>query len=167
VAIKLTDLQTLADQYSANSSYTYEDLHLDFEVSSVFNTTLRTTVPGNDIKTDWDENAIKNSLNNLFNTRPGQRFLFPKYGLNFNQFLFDAITESNARVIGETIYNGITNYEPRVTVLGVNVEADPDNNRYNISIILQLPLLGTQTTLNTILNTRTQSFTFVNTPQSQ
>jgi phage baseplate assembly protein W len=167
VAIKLPNLEQIAQQYNSNSPFVYQDLHLDFARATTYNNTLGIRLQKNDIQTDYDEDAIRNSLRNLFNTRPGQRFLFPLYGLDMNQFLFENITPSNARLIGEKIVSSINNYEPRVTVLNVDVQSDPDNNQYNITIIVQIPIFNSVTTLNTRLNAKTQSFVFIQTPRNQ
>ena len=167
MAIKLPNLEQIAQQYTSNSPFVYQDLHLDFAVDSTYNNALGSKISKNDIQTAYDEDAIKNSLRNLFNTKPGQRFLFPLYGLDMNQFLFENITPSNARLIGEKIVSSIGNYEPRVTVLNVDVQSDPDNNQYNITIIVRIPTFNSVTTLNTRLDAKTQSFVFIQTPRNQ
>jgi len=167
VAIALPNLQKIADQLNANSPTIYTDLHLDFAVDGVYNTNLNYTVLGNDLKADYDEKAIKNSLMNLFNTKPGQRFLFPLYGLDLNQFLFEAITPMNAQLIGEKIINNIDRFEPRVNTLNVNVVADEDNNRYDITIVVKIPVFNTVTSINTVLDTKTQSFIYLETPRNR
>jgi phage baseplate assembly protein W len=167
VAIKLTSLEQIAQQYTSNSPSVYTDLHLDFATADIYNTTLGYAVKGNDLKADYDENAIKNSLKNLFNTKPGQRFLFPLYGLDLNQFLFEAITPINAQLIGERIVNSIEKFEPRVTVLNVEVVSDPDNNLYIITIVVEIPIFNSVMTLNTNLDAKTQSFIYIDTPRNR
>jgi phage baseplate assembly protein W len=114
----------------ANTTYQYADLQLDFS-----NPVER------DIKADYDEAAIRNSIVNLFNTIPGQNLLNPEYGLNLVQFLFTPASDLNARLIGEKILKQIGIFEPRVTVKNVNVDVDIDNQTYTITLsILILPL---------------------------
>jgi len=167
VAIKISSLEQIAQQYTSNKPSVYTDLHLDFTVESSYNGALGYSIQGNDLKADYDENAIKNSLRNLFNTKPGQRFLFPLYGLDLNQFLFEAITPVNAQLIGEKIVSSIEKFETRVTVLNVNVVSDPENNKYDIDITVRIPIFNTVTTINTTLDTKTQSFIFLNTPRNR
>lgn len=167
MAIKLPSLDKIAQQYTSNKPSVYTDLHLDFAKTGTYNPALRQIIESSDIKADYDENAIKNSLKNLFNTKPGQRFLFPLYGLDLNQFLFEAITPINAQLIGEKIVSSIDKFEPRVTVLNVDVESDPDNNLYNITIVVQIPIFNATTTINTILDTKTQSFIYLDTPRNR
>ncbi len=167
MAIKISSLEQIAQQYTSNKPSVYTDLHLDFATSDIYNPSLGYAIKGNDLKADYDENAIKNSLKNLFNTKPGQRFLFPLYGLDLNQFLFEAITPINAQLIGEKIASSIDKFEPRVSVVNINVVADPENNLYDITIIVEIPIFNTITTLNTTLDAKTQSFVYIDTSRNR
>lgn len=166
MAIKISNLQQISDQYKQKDYY-YKDLHLDFEKSGEFSTALNRKIEGNDVKVDYDESAIRNSLKNLFNTKPGQRFLFPLYGLDLNQYLFEAVTEFNGQIIGEKIVRSIENFEPRVKLRQCNVVAMPDDNQYDITIILEIPILNTVASINTALDIKNQSFTFVETSRNR
>ena len=166
MAIKISNLQQIADQYKEKSFY-YKDLHLDFQKSGEFNTTLDEKIEGNDIKVAYDESAIRNSLRNLFNTKPGQRFLFPLYGLDLNQYLFEGVSEMNGGMIGNKIVNAIENFEPRVKLIECNVVAMPDDNQYDITIILLIPIINSQASINTTLDLKTQSFIFVETSRNR
>ena len=166
MAIKISNLQQISDQYKQKDYY-YKDLHLDFEKSSNFSTSLHRKIEGNDVKVDFDESAIRNSLKNLFNTKPGQRFLFPLYGLDLNQYLFEAVTEFNGQIIGEKIVKSIENFEPRVTLRQCNVVAMPDDNQYDITIIVDIPILNSTTSINTALDIKKQSFIFIETSRNR
>lgn len=166
MAIKITNLEAISKQYE-QKAYIYKDLHLDFEKSYEFNPSLNRKIEGSDVRVDYDESAIRNSLRNLFNTKPGQRFLFPLYGLDLNQFLFEAVTEENGQSIGEKIATSIEKYEPRVTLLKCNVVAKPDDNEYDITIIVLIPIFNTTASINTTLDIKTQSFIFVETSRNR
>ena len=142
-------------------NFVYSDIHLDIATSSDYSTEALQVIKKNDIKVDYDLNAIKNSLNNLFNTRPGQRFLFPNYGLNLSQFIFEPVTEYNGRLIGEKIVRSIQLFETRVTLKQCNVSLMPDENQYDINLILEFPVFNTRASINTVLDIRSQVFTFV------
>lgn len=113
-----------------NTTFTYSDLHLDFS-----------DPVERDIKADYDEAAIKNSLINLFNTLPGQNLLNPEYGLNLLQFIFLPASQTVANLIGQTILKQVGIYEPRVNVKSINVDVNQDEQIYTIDLsILILPL---------------------------
>lgn len=166
MAIKISNLETISKQFE-QKSHVYKDFHLDFEKSFEFNSTLNTRIDGNDIRVDYDETAIKNSLRNLFNTKPGQRFLFPLYGLDLNQYIFEAVTEENGQLIGEKIVTSIEKYEPRVRLLRCDIVAMPDDNQYDITIMVSIPIFNTTSSINTILDVKTQSFVFLETSRNR
>lgn len=166
MAIKISNLQQISDQYQQRQ-YLFTDLHLDFAVASNFSSGANSDVKGNDVKIDYDENAIRNSLRNLFNTRPGQRFLFPKYGLDLNQYLFEGVNERHGQIIGEKIVTSIGYFEPRVTVTSCNVIAMPDDNQYDITVIVNIPIFSTAMSLNSHLDVKNQTFIFVETSRNR
>lgn len=157
MAIKIKNLEQIASEY-ASKQYIYKDLSLDLTTTKISAPGFKLPTPGGDIKASFDLVAIGNSLVNLFNTLPGQRFLFPEYGLDFRQFLFSPITVENGELIGRKIYNGIKTYESRVNPLQIKVQADEDNNQYNITAILQIPVLNISTETDFILDIKKQSF---------
>ena len=95
-----------------------------------------------DLKTDYDLDAIKNSLFNLFTTLPGQKILNPVYGLNLMQFIFTNLSEANARLIGKVIFEGTELFEPRVNILNINVDVNYDQNQYTINMRVNVPSLN-------------------------
>ena len=166
MAIKIKALEQVAKEYTSNQ-YVYKDLFLDFAQTDIVSKGFKQQIQSSDIKADYDLGAIKNSLTNLFNTLPGQRFLFPEYGLDLNQFLFSPITIDNGDLIGNIIFNGIRTYEPRVTPRRVNVAADPDNNQYFITIIIDIPIFSSTTDVNYLLDVKKQSFVFIETSRNK
>lgn len=157
MAIKINILENISQQYT-DKQYTYKDLFLDITKENIYQPGYKSTIPGTDLKVSFDDRAIANSLTNLFNTLPGQRFLFPDYGLNLNQYLFLPVTQNIGQAIGENMARTIDKYEPRVTVQKINVIADPDNYQYLITLSLQIPTLNKVTNFNSVLNTQAQSF---------
>lgn len=166
MAIKILNLEQISNQF-AQKSYAFKDLHLDFVKSGEYNSTLREYIEGNDIKVDYDVNAITNSLKNLFNTRPGQRFLFPLYGLDLYHFLFEPVTKQNGRTIGEKIVDSINTFEPRVKITRCDVVTNPEENQYDITILIYIPLIDTSVSINTTLDLKTHSFIFAKTSRNR
>lgn len=123
----------------------YKDLKLDLTKNYTQNTELLKNKEIKDITLSEDVDAIKNSLFNLFNTMPGQKILNPIYGLNLMQYLFTGITEANARALGEAISFGIKKFEPRITLVKLNIDTDYDNNQYGITMAINIPTLKNKT----------------------
>lgn len=166
MAIKIPNLKNIADQFSVKQ-YVFKDLHLDFAKEYNYDQSSHTKISTNDLQVDYDLKAITNSLKNLFNTRPGQRFLFPKYGLDLNQFLFEPITRVNAQSIGERIVHSVDEFEPRVRITNCKVTPVPDDNEYYIQLSMEFPLFNTQFTLDGALNTTAQTFIVAETSRTR
>ena len=111
----------------------YSDLHLDL-------TQGQTTGQGsnsrgsNDIRADFDDFAIKNSVNNLLNMRAGHKILSPEISTALDQYLFEPVSEDLGRLIGNNIVRTIQTYEPRVTISQCIVRPLPDQNAYSIQV---------------------------------
>ena len=130
-----------------DKQYTYSDIHLDLQQDQVL-ITIGGKKQKNDIKSDYNVDAIKNSIFNLFNTRKGQRILLPEYGLNLDQYIFERMSREIAYSIGEDIRIGIQRYEPRVTPLKINVSPSYDINTYEVTIVLYIPALSINTNIS-------------------
>jgi phage baseplate assembly protein W len=139
---------------TSKEDYVYSDLHLDLvKQNTPLGVSNLTRSSGNsDLRTDFDEFAIGNSLRNLFSTRRLQRILDPEYGLDLTQFLFEPANQYTARLIARKIIQGIEKYESRVTVNNVNVQVDAENNSYNINMSLLLPTLNRNVVYQAIFN---------------
>jgi phage baseplate assembly protein W len=166
MAIKIKQLEKIANTYTENR-YLYKDLFLDISRTKIEAPGYRLPIPGTDIKADFDTGAIINSLSNLFNTLPGQRFLFPKYGLDLYQFLFEPITPFNGEILGNTILEAIKTYEPRVIPRKVSVKLLPDENQYNITIAIEIPALRLLAEPEFLLDVKKQSFIFLPTARNK
>jgi len=137
-------LDILKDRKNADAyrKFSYADLKLDLDLNShIPSTPVGVSKNPVDFRLSYDENAIFNSIRNIFNTKKGQKILNPTFGLDLEVFLFDNISRENADIIGKTIYEELPIYEPRITVDSVNVIAKPDDNEYEISITIIIPSL--------------------------
>jgi phage baseplate assembly protein W len=132
----------LGKQTNLNTNaYTFKDLHFDVAQSKhgISNNRTIKSVLGKDIMADIDEAAITNSIFNILNTRQGQRFLIPQFGCNLLGYIGRPITTITAQEIGQTIYNAIRLWEPRVTIDNVLVVAKPNDAEYDITIKVSIP----------------------------
>ena len=131
----------------AYKEYTYADLKLDIELNSIVpDTPTGVSKNAQDLKLDYDESAIYQSIKNIFNTKKGQKILSPEFGLDLEQYLFDGISKENGDIIGNQIFEELSIYEPRVKVEGVDITALPDDNQYTININIVIPSLDNRKT---------------------
>ncbi len=146
------NLTNLKNTEKAETGYTYVDLHLDMEESTVPTSLTNDRLQGKDLRVDYDVDAIMNSLNNIFKTIPGERFLVPTFGANLRRYLFEAVSIPIANQIGSEIVRAIEEWEPRVTVDRVSVVGDPENHQYDVTINITINALKQAVTFTSVLN---------------
>jgi len=73
-----------------------------------------------------NETAIARSIRNLVFTSPGERFFNQNLGSKTSQSLFENIDDVSASILQDEIRNTIENYEPRVDLIGVDIEPNYD-----------------------------------------
>lgn len=140
---------TLVNQQVNQPLPVYVDLHLDLTQAKSIGLG-NNVINSSDILVDTDIQAIKNSIYNIFTTRPTQKLLTPTFGCALDQYLFDSVSQFKAQIIGNAILNGIEKFEPRVTVTNVLVTPQPDQNQYTIKVAYTFNELPKQSYLNII-----------------
>lgn len=103
---------------------TYHDIDLAFKVNPITQ----------DIGRKVDVDSVKQSLRNLFMYNRGEKPFNPNFGSGVREMLFEPIDYVTAGAIEKEIEFMIRNYEPRVELDAVQVEADPDNHSYQMRI---------------------------------
>lgn len=122
----------------------YQDLKLDLEFAYTQNPQFKKVSEIKDLKVDYDLNAIKNSLKNIFLTNRGEKLLNPYFGVGLGNYVFSQVTEGTANEIGNAILQNIKIFEPRVEVNKINVISNPEDNSYTIELTLSIPQLKGQ-----------------------
>lgn len=87
-----------------------------------------------------NETAIARSLRNLVFTLPGERFFNQNLGSKVSQSLFENIDDVSASILQDEIANTIENYEPRVELIGVDV--NPNYNDYEFNVTIRYYIVG-------------------------
>ena len=85
-----------------------------------------------------NENAIVRSVKNIVFTVPGEKFFNPRFGSRITQLLFENIDSITALSIQDEIESSIRQYEPRVDLKEVNVNARPDDNAFDVKIVYDI-----------------------------
>ena len=78
--------------------------------------------------------AIARSLKNIVFTQPGEKFFNPDFGSRITESLFENVDDVSALAIEDEIRSSIINFEPRVNLLDVSVNPNPDDNEMNVVI---------------------------------
>jgi phage baseplate assembly protein W len=109
-------------------SRSFKDISLSFEPHPVTK----------DLPILINQNAIIRSIRNLVQTIPNERFFNPSLGSNVRSSLFDFVDFATASVIRDQIINTISNYEPRVANVDIEVDPKPDTNEFEVTIIFDI-----------------------------
>ncbi len=70
--------------------------------------------------------------------RPGEKFFNERFGSRVSESLFENVDSITANIIEGEIRTSINNYEPRVKLLNVQADADPDSNSFDVTIQYQI-----------------------------
>jgi phage baseplate assembly protein W len=109
-------------------SRAFKDISLSFEPHPITK----------DLPSLTNQNAIIRSIRNLVQTIPNERFFNSLLGSNVRSSLFEFVDFGTASVIKDQIINVISNYEPRVSDVQVEVDPQPDTNEFEITIIFDI-----------------------------
>ncbi len=160
MALKLDILKDVKNKDSYRK-YTYADIHLDLKLNSnIPSKPTNVSKNAQDLQLSYDEKAIYNSINNIFNTKKGQKILNPAFGLDLEQYLFENINKDNGNLIGATIHEELGVHEPRVIVDRVDIVARPNQNEYKLTIVIIIPSLNNKKGTASGLLT-SQGFTYI------
>lgn len=119
-------------------------MHLDLELQQLITDEAAKGTQQQDIAADYDLGAIRNSIINLFLTRPGDKILNPLFGIDLREFLFMPVSDTVSTLIYEVIVKNISVFEPRITLQQLDIIPDYDNHQYTINITVGIPLLQNQ-----------------------
>jgi phage baseplate assembly protein W len=109
-------------------SRNFKDISLSFEPHPVTK----------DLPILKNQNAIIRSIRNLVETIPSERFFNLSLGSNVRSSLFEFVDYGTASIIQDQIALTISNYEPRVTNVQVEVEPRPDANEFEVTVIFDI-----------------------------
>jgi phage baseplate assembly protein W len=91
-----------------------------------------------DLARKIDENSVKESVRNLILTNRGERLFQPDVGCDIRQLLFENISTDTIIIAKELIRTTIENYEPRCSILGIDILASLDSNDVGIIITFNI-----------------------------
>ena len=109
-------------------SRSFKDISLSFEPHPV----------SQDLKILKNESAIRRSVRNIVQTIPTERHFDPLFGSDVYSSLFDFVDFGTASNIQDQIRVALDNFEPRIANVDVSVDAQPDTNAFEITIIYDI-----------------------------
>ena len=102
----------------------FKDLSASFQTSPL----------SNDLIALKNESSIARSVRNLVLTIQGERPFQPVLGTGVNNLLFDNMDKLTASAIRSELRTTIENYEPRVEINEIIVEADFERNAFDVTL---------------------------------
>tara|TARA_B100000925_G_C21640432_1_gene316976 strand:- start:88 stop:492 length:405 start_codon:yes stop_codon:yes gene_type:complete len=99
----------------------------------------------NDILALNNEDAIKRSVQNLIRIQLGEVFFNDLLGTRITGALFELANDDFVDPITTEIETTITNNEPRVRLIDVDVQSQPDNNSLDIKLSYEIVGLSAPT----------------------
>ena len=85
-----------------------------------------------------NERAIVRSVRNLVETIPTERFFDSLLGTDIRESLFDNYTRWQVVIIEDQVRETLRRVEPRVENVGVEVDANPDDNNLNVKVFFDI-----------------------------
>ena len=102
----------------------FKDISMSFETNPL----------NDDLIALKNSSAIARSIRNIVFTQPGEKFFNPDFGSRISESLFENVDDVSALAIEDEIRSSIINFEPRVNLLDVSVNPNPDDNEMNVVI---------------------------------
>ena len=129
----------------ARNTRTFSDLDLSYMMHPV----------SHDVSCKYDEEAIKQSVNNLVLTQNYERPFHSEIGSPIRGLLFEPATPMLSVLLERAITDTINAFEPRVQLIKVSCTVSPDNNEVYASIIFKIVNTTRPVTVDLVL-TRTR-----------
>jgi phage baseplate assembly protein W len=104
-----------------------------------------------DLALRLNEESVKEALKNLILTDKGERLFQPTLGSDVRKSLFDNMTPATIKMLEQNVKSTINNFEPRVTIINVEVLPDYDNYKVQINITFYVRNVQTPVTVSVFL----------------
>ena len=112
----------------ARNTRIYSDLDFNFTAHPVTKDLVRR----------YDEDAVKTALKNLILTRNFERPFHSEIGSPIRQLLFDLPGPMFTVMMRRAIIDVINNFEPRVSIIDVEVQDESDNNTVYVTLTFSI-----------------------------
>lgn len=83
---------------------------------------------------DYNDEAIDNSIRNILLTPKGTMPGKPTFGSDLTKLLFEQIDHVTIDLIKTFVLNSLVEWEPRISVTGINVKDYPEYNKIVIEL---------------------------------
>ena len=82
--------------------------------------------------------AVKNALVSILKTNFGERLFAPEFGTGLRGLLFEQMNPITEQRMKKEVESAVARHEPRAEVLGVTVNGQEEQNRYEINVLFSV-----------------------------
>jgi hypothetical protein len=105
-----------------------------------------------DILTRKNIDAVKSSIQNLILTKNYERPFHPEIGSQVNALMFENLMPSTIVAIERSIRNTVEKFEPRATILDVQIVDNSDSNAVDIEVTFTINNVALPVTVTTTIS---------------
>ena len=87
--------------------------------------------------TSADKKLVKENMQQILLTNPGERVMLPDFGVGLRRYLFEMNDEQLATVIREKIVTQIAKYEPLASIIDIQFKQQDNEMRIRITYRLK------------------------------
>jgi hypothetical protein len=119
----------------------YSDFNVNFDANPVTGDLLKVT----------GTNSVIQALMNLVQINFYEKPFHPEIGSNIRKLLFELLDPVTSSALSKEITVMVQNFEPRVKINNVIVQADYENNGYFVELDFEILSVNTSFTVSTFL----------------
>ena len=84
---------------------------------------------GPDGRVVWSsgDDSVRDSIRVILQTERRERLRLPDFGAGLGRYLFEPNTVATRHELAELVRQAVTDWEPRISVVGAEVDPDPDD----------------------------------------
>ena len=91
-----------------------------------------------DIGKKTGASAVKGAIVSILNTNFNERLFAPEFGTGIRALLFEQMNPITEQRLKKEVESALARHEPRAEVLGISVNAQEEQNRYEISVVFNV-----------------------------
>ena len=96
-----------------------------------------------------DETNIKQSIQHIVSTVPGERIMHPKFGCHLANYLFEEMDSTRVSQMRKTVEDALLLYEPRINVENVDIDIS-GSMEGKFQIYVEYKIIATNTRTNIV-----------------
>lgn len=104
-----------------------------------------------DVSVVTNDNDIKQSIRNLVMTNTWDRRFNSKLGTYLYRALFEPANGMTYQIVKKTVFDTLTDYEPRITVVDVLITPYEDNNAIVVDVIYTINNTSVQSNVKVVM----------------